>query len=45
MHSAAQFGGDPLNPVEYQTKITGFVGDRIMGVNLYTILLEDDFWN
>ena len=45
VHSAAQFGGDPFNPVEYQSKFTGFVGDRIMGVNPMAILIKAELWN
>ena len=37
--------GWEFNHTEYQKNFIGFVGDRIMGVNLYAILLEDTVWD
>ena len=34
-----------MNPVEYQGKLIGFVGDRINGANPTAIMLEDAVWN
>ena len=44
MHSVAQFGGDPFCPVEYQERIIGFVGDRIMGIDPNAIIIKDEIW-
>ena len=44
MHPAAPFGENPFCPAEYQEKITGFVGYRIVGINPNAIIVKDELW-
>ena len=44
MHSAAQFGGDPFCTAEYQEKILGCVGDRIVWIKQSAITIKDELW-
>ena len=45
LHSATKFEGGPFNPAEYQGGFIEFVGNIIMGVNPYAILVEDSAWD
>ena len=44
VHSVAQFWGGAFNPVEYQKKFIGFLGDRILGINPNAIVIKDELW-
>ena len=44
VHSVRKFGGDPLNPDEYQDQIRSFVGGRVQRVEPVAILVKDDAW-